>query len=461
MEVVLSLLERLEAPLDLTFVQMGKASYEAGHPTGIEPAAHASIESTGVLLKGPMETPTGKGYKSINVTARKRWSAYANKRVFRALPNVETPYSRSGKRIDIVLVRENIEDTYGAIEHMLTHDVALCRRFITRPGSLQVHRYAFELARRMGRKRLTCGHKANIMKLTDGLFLETFREVARDFPDIESNDLIVDDMAMKLVTKPESFDMVVLPNLQGDILSDLCAGLVGGLGFAPSANVGDHVSIFEAVHGSAPDIAGKGLANPCALIMSAAMMLRHVGLLAHGDALDAALARALAAGARTADFGDPQTPVLSTREFGARIASEIDGSPAPGAEPTRNEPSRAHEVRLMATPKPTSKTLAGADYFVESDLGPAALADVLSPHVPAGCRLTMISNRGTQVWPTGSTLTDCVNQYRVRVESEGSVQLTNLLKIAEAFNPNARICSIETLLLIDGKAAFSLAQGQG
>ncbi len=178
----------------------------------------------------------------------------ANKRVFQTLHGVDTVFSKAGIPIDITVVRENIEDTYGGIEHMLTPDVALSRRFITKPGSMQVIRYAFEMAQQKKARRITCGHKANIMKLTDGLFLECFYEVAKEYPDLKSDDIIVDDLCMKLVTRPDTFDTVVLTNLQGDIVSDLCAGLVGGLGFAPSANIGDHISIFEAVHGTAPGI---------------------------------------------------------------------------------------------------------------------------------------------------------------------------------------------------------------
>jgi isocitrate dehydrogenase len=228
MDAVLSIFEAAQVSLQYEFVDMGAYVYSQGNSAGMTPEAKATIEQLGILFKGPMETPKGKGVKSINVTARKVWNTFANKRVFKSLHGVDTVFSRAGIPIDITIVRENIEDTYGGIEHMLTHDVALCRRFITRPGSLQVHRYAFDMARKKGARKVTCGHKANIMKITDGLFLETFYEVAKEFPDIKANDVIVDDLAMKLVVKPQEFDVVVLPNLQGDIISDLCAGLVGG-----------------------------------------------------------------------------------------------------------------------------------------------------------------------------------------------------------------------------------------
>src|SRR5207249_9554224 len=278
-------------------------------------------------------TPKGKGVKSINVTARKTWNTYANKRVFQSLHGVNTVFSKAGIPVDITVVRENIEDTYGGIEHMLTHDVALSRRFITRPGSLQLIRYAFETAKMKNAKRITCGHKANIMKITDGLFLECFYEVAKKYPELKADDVIVDDLCMKLVTRPDHFDVVVLTNLQGDIVSDLCAGLVGGLGFAPSANIGDHISIFEAVHGTAPDIAGKNIANPTALLLSGLAMLRHVGLLENAAVIENALLYTLEQGVHTGDFGDKSKPALNTLQFADAVISNFGKTPQQGAKP--------------------------------------------------------------------------------------------------------------------------------
>src|ERR1700733_3457993 len=286
MEAVLKIFNAAKVPLEYAVVDMGKWVFDKGFSNGMTPQAQESIETLGILFKGPMETPKGKGVKSVNVTARKTWNTYANKRVFQTLFGVDTVFSKAGIPIDITIVRENIEDTYGGIEHMPTHDVALSRRFITRPGSLQVIRYAFEMAKKNGARRITCGHKANIMKLTDGLFLECFQEVAREYPELKADDVIVDDLCMKLVTRPDLFDVIVLTNLQGDIVSDLCAGLVGGLGFAPSANIGDHISIFEAVHGTAPDIAGKNIANPTALLLSGFGLLHHLGLMEEATLID-------------------------------------------------------------------------------------------------------------------------------------------------------------------------------
>ena len=315
MEAVLHVFNANKVPLEYSYVDMGKWVFDKGHSNGMTPEAQETIEKLGILFKGPMETPKGKGVKSVNVTARKTWNTYANKRVFLTLHGVDTVFSKAGIPIDITVVRENIEDTYGGIEHMLTHDVALSRRFITRPGSLQVIRYAFEMANKKNAKRITCGHKANIMKITDGLFLECFYEVAKEYPNLKSDDVIVDDLCMKLVTRPDLFDTVVLTNLQGDIVSDLCAGLVGGLGFAPSANIGDHICIFEAVHGTAPDIAGKNIANPTALLLSGLTMLRHLGLMQNAAEIENALLYTLEEGNHTGDFGDKSTPSLNTTDF--------------------------------------------------------------------------------------------------------------------------------------------------
>src|SRR4051794_33363915 len=333
MDAVLGIFSAGKVPLEYEFVDMGKWVFDKGFSNGMTPEAKQTIEELGLLFKGPMETPKGKGVKSVNVTARKTWNTYANKRVFQSLHGVDTVFSRAGIPIDITIVRENIEDTYGGIEHMLTHDVSLSRRFITRPGSVQVIKYAFEMAKKKGAKRITCGHKANIMKLTDGLFLECFQEIAKEYPELKADDIIVDDLAMKLVVRPQEFDVVVLTNLQGDIISDLCAGLVGGLGFAPSANIGDHIAIFEAVHGTAPDIAGKNIANPTALLLSGITMLRHLGLMENAATIENALLYTLEKGVHTGDFGDKSIASVNTTEFAKSIIKNFGQTPKQGAKP--------------------------------------------------------------------------------------------------------------------------------
>ena len=282
---------------------------------GVPPETLESIKRNGVAIKGPTTTPVGGGHKSVNVTIRKTLELYANVRPARTIPGAPSRY----ENIDLLVIRENIEDTYGGIEHMQTPNVAQCLKLITRQGSMAIARYAFETARKLGRKRVTAVHKANIHKITDGLFLESFRQVAAEYTDIEADDVIVDNCCMQLVSKPEQFDMLVLPNLFGDIVSDLCAGLVGGLGVAPGGNIGRDCAVFEAVHGSAPDIAGKGLANPTALLLSSVQMLQYMGLYDHADVINDALLKTLNAGQRTRDLGGE----MSTDEFTDAIIANM------------------------------------------------------------------------------------------------------------------------------------------
>lgn len=468
MKAVTDIFEAAKVPLEYEYVEMGKWVFDKGFSTGMTPEAQQSIETLGILFKGPMETPKGKGVKSVNVTARKTWNTYANKRVFQTLHGVDTVFSRAGIRIDITVVRENIEDTYGGIEHMLTHDVALSRRFITRPGSLQVIRYAFEMARKKNARRITCGHKANIMKITDGLFLECFREVAADYPGIQADDIIVDDLCMKLVTRPDLFDVIVLPNLQGDIVSDLCAGLVGGLGFAPSANIGDHICIFEAVHGTAPDIAGKNIANPTALLLSGLTMLRHLGLMEHAATLENALLYTLEQGIHTGDFGDRSIPPVDTPGFAAAIIGHIGKTPAHAPRPLLpNKPVTQTVFRLEKNPLIMSREveeeiIIGVDVFIESAEQPQAVAAKCLQHTDGSFTLVTISNRGTQVWPKGSIFTNLVNQYRCRFESVGEKPLAqaDILELYRRLTQDFKVCSTELLNKWGDTKAYSLAQGQ-
>jgi isocitrate dehydrogenase len=468
MDAVLNIFNANGVKLAYEYVDMGKWVFDKGYSNGMTPEAQASIEALGILFKGPMETPKGKGVKSVNVTARKTWNTYANKRVFQTLHGVDTVFSKAGINIDITIVRENIEDTYGGIEHMLTHDVALGRRFITRPGSLQVIKYAFEMATKKGTKRITCGHKANIMKLTDGLFLEVFYEVAKDYPNLKADDVIVDDLCMKLVSRPQEFDVVVLTNLQGDIVSDLCAGLVGGLGFAPSANIGDHICIFEAVHGTAPDIAGKNIANPTALLLSGIAMLRHLGFMENAATIENALLYTLESGVHTGDFGDKNKPAADTTSFAQAIIGNFGQLPVIGARPSLpNKPVtptifKLEENPMIMSKDPHNEKIIGVDMFIESHEQPAAVAEKCLNHTGDLFKLVTISNRGTQVWPKGSVFTNLVNQYRARYESVGEIAVTqtDIVELYKRLMKDFKICSTELLNMAGDKKAYSLAQGQ-
>jgi len=468
MDAVLKIFDAAKVPLAYEVVDMGKWVFDKGYSNGMTAEAQATIESLGILFKGPMETPKGKGVKSINVTARKTWNTYANIRNFQTLHGVDTVFSKAGIPIGVTIVRENIEDTYGGIEHMLTQDVALSRRFITRPGSMQVIKYAFEMAKKKGAKRITCGHKANIMKITDGLFLEVFYEVAKQYPELKADDVIVDDLCMKLVTRPDLFDVVVLTNLQGDIVSDLCAGLVGGLGFAPSANIGDHISIFEAVHGTAPDIAGKNIANPTALLLSGIGMLQHLGLMESATTIENALLYTLESGVHTGDFGDKSTPSVNTTAFADAVIANFGKQPAHNPKPELSDVPYSCTVLhldknpMLETEESVQEKIVGVDMFVESNEQPTAVAEKCLQHVGNQFKLVTISNRGTQVWPTGSVFTNLINQYRCRFESVNDVPLTqqDIINLYTQLTANFKVCSTEILNMWGDKKAYSLAQGQ-
>ncbi len=464
----------VEKKVEFVPVEMGRAVFERGNTRGMTDEAIRVTEESGLLFKGPMATMKGGGGKSINVTARKLWGAFANLRQIRALPGVPTLYSRAGVPVNFYVVRENIEDTYGGIEHRMTNDVVECKRLISAPGSDQVHRFAFRTARRLGIRKVHCAHKSNIMKMTDGLFLDRFREVAREFPEVETADTIIDALCMGLVMKPQQFHMIVLPNLQGDIVSDLAAGLVGGLGFAPSANIGDHISIFEAVHGTAPDIAGRGIANPTALMLSGLLLLRHVGLLHEAGLIENALLCGLEDGVRTSDFGDEAHPPVGTGAYTAALIERLGRTPRtvppcevpPGVPPTHTPPRRPTSQPLLRTFANVVSHVAGFDVYLDTRVSTIELAEQmgrLAQDTPF--RLTLISNRGTQVWPTGSVFTECVDYYRVRFELRDGIvpgtlgqgpALTLLQRVAERH----LVASYDLLRAFDGHRGYSLAQGQ-
>lgn len=313
----LSVLEASGFQAEWVFLEAGLSAIESGKPAVPQETLDA-VRTIGIALKGPTTTPSGKGHASANVTLRRSLDLFANVRPIVTIPGIAGPFSN--KNIDIVIVRENTEDLYAGIEYQAHPDVAQAIKVITRPGCQRLIRYSFEMAATQGRKRVTAVHKANIMKLTDGMFLEEFYKIAQEYPGIRADDIIVDNCCLQLVTRPETFDVLVTENLYGDIVSDLCAGLVGGLGLAPGANIGLNCSIFEAVHGSAPDIAGQGLANPTALILSGAMMLRHLGEHEKADRLAAAVKSVIAEGrAVTRDLGGTAT----TTEYAQAVADRL------------------------------------------------------------------------------------------------------------------------------------------
>jgi isocitrate dehydrogenase (NAD+) len=314
-EQVIRVLQKVGSPFEYFEAHAGLIAIEK-HKELLPESTLESIRTTGLALKGPITTPVGGGYKSLNVTLRQTFDLYANVRPVKSLPGVETPF----KNIDLIIVRENTEDLYMGIERKESDDVMESIKRITRPGCQRISEYAFQLAKNLGRKKVHAVHKANIMKLTDGMFLDVFRKVGATHPSIEAKDVIVDNCCMQLVTKPQQFDVIVTENLYGDILSDLCAGLVGGLGVVPGSNIGKTAAIFEAVHGSAPDIAGQGKANPTALLQSAVMMLQHIGEIDKASQIMDALLEALShSQTRTPDLGGKG----STKSFTDAILSNL------------------------------------------------------------------------------------------------------------------------------------------
>ena len=344
----------------------------------------------------------------------------------------------------------------------MTKDVAVSRRIISRPGSEQVIRSAFETARKEGYSTVTCGHKANIMKLTDGMFLDTFYEIAKLYPQIKAEDIIVDALCMKLVYAPQTFECIVLTNLQGDIVSDLCAGLVGGLGFAPSANLGDHIKIFEAVHGTAPDIAGQNKANPTSLLLSGTLMLNQMGLEHYGTAIRDALLSAIDKGVHTGDFGADRGASVGTMEFAQAIIKELDLSKITDSDPEKyHKPTMLAQNKMMVSSDETIETV-GIDLFIESEQQAGEIATIVKAYLDSDMELTTITNRGTQVWPEGSVFTDLVDTYVVRIEKNTTAEIKKKKFMEQAIHlyDYLNIGSIEMLITIDGKRKYSLAQGQ-
>ena len=454
------ILDAAGVPLAWEVREAGAKVFKGGLPSGVPPETLASIRETRVALKGPLETPVGYGEKSANVTLRKLFETFANVRPVREMPGVKTPFT--GRGIDLVVVRENVEDLYAGIEHMQTPGVAQCLKLMSRKGCERIVRLAFEVARAEGRRSVQCATKANIMKLTEGLMKRTFEEVAKEYPDIRAHHVIVDNCAHQLVRTPEQFEVIVTSNMNGDILSDLTSGLVGGLGFAPGANLGDDVAIFEAVHGTAPGLAGKDVANPTAVLLSATLMLRHLDEMAAAQLVENALVLAFEQGCFTQDVD--KAGGLSTSAFADRVIANLGKRP----EQWRARDHRRLQVQPLEDRRddvrPKARTWTGVDIFVESAASPEELGqrlEALAEGTPV--RLKMVSNRGTRVYPVTGGMTDCVDHWRCRfVRRNGDAQLDDatvlalLGKVGQAY----RWMHVEKLEEHDGALAYTRAQGE-
>lgn len=437
----------------------GAAVFRAGVQSGVPADTIESVRTTRVALKGPLETPIGFGEKSANVTLRKLFETYGNIRPVREMPGVSTPFT--GRGVDLVIVRENVEDLYAGIEHQQTPGVAQCLKLVSAMGCEKIVRLAFAVAVAEGRKRVHCATKANIMKLTEGLLKRTFEAIAKEYPQIEAHHILVDNCAHQLVRAPEQFEVIVTSNMNGDILSDLTSGLVGGLGFAPGANLGDDVAIFEAVHGTAPAIAGQNRANPTAVMLSAAMMLRHLDELDAASDLEDAVDATFAEGVHTSDVR--ADGFASTTEFTDAVIRNLQ-------RPTRRAPRR--DVHALVLPghaaQPALHELArravGVDIFIEAqttptDLGSAMAA--LTDGLPV--QLKMISNRGTKVYPVASVVPSCVDHWRCRYllsEATGELEDRTIIELLTRIGSRHRWMHVEKLEEHDGKPAYTKAQGE-
>ncbi len=461
MDATLGILEAGEAPIEIDPIEIGKSAFEQGHSSGIPAEAWETIRRNSVLLKAPITTPSGGGYKSLNVTIRKSLNLFANVRPARSYGPYVTAVHPT---MDLVVVRENEEDLYAGIEHQQTREVAQILKLITRPGSERIVRYAFEYARAYDRHRVTCMTKDNIMKHTDGLFHRVFDEVAQEYPDIEADHLIIDIGAARVAAQPERFDVIVTLNLYGDILSDIAAQIAGSVGLAGSANIGPDYAMFEAVHGSAPDIAGKGVANPSGLLNAAIQMLVHLGEADVAERIENAWLRTLEDGIHTADLFRPE---LSDAEVGTEGFTQavIDRL---GETPNRLRPVhyRPGGIRVDAEQVPPSeKRLVGVDVFIDwSEAGrdPEVLGRALESLAPDGMQLKMITNRGVRVYPEGIPETFKTDHWRCRfISTEGEASFEALLGLQQAIHDGGyEIIKTEGLYTFDGERGYSLGQGE-
>ena len=449
--------------------EAGAEVFKRGDTSGVPRATAGSIARTGVALKGPLATPVGFGEKSANVTLRKLFETFANIRPARQIPGVPTRYD--GEGVDFIVVRENIEDLYAGVEYMDSRDVAVAMKIISRRGSEKIIRYAFELARREGRKSVTCATKANILKLSEGLFKRVFEEMAPEYPGIEPRHLIIDNVAHQLAKDPAQFDVIVTTNLAGDIISDLASGLVGGLGFAASGNYGDTVAIFEAVHGSAPKYAGKNVINPTALILSSVMMLQHIGEADAAQRIEDAVFVTLEEGeAVTLDVarqaGDVEQST-STSGFADAIIENLGRAPtvrypvkSDGAPATLPDPKPRWEARPAIA---DGTEVIGVDIYTEQDADPARVGGALEAVAGPDFALQFVSARGTLVYPVANPNIDTVGWWRCRfvAADEGTtVEDAAILGLLERVGAIMPWVHIQKLRTFDGEEGFTRAQGQ-
>lgn len=462
MDATLKILKAAKVNLEFEEIQVGEKVYLSGNTSGISNDAWDIIRKNKIFLKAPITTPQGGGYKSLNVTMRKSLGLYANVRPCNSLhPYVATKHPI----MNLVIVRENEEDLYAGIEHQQTDDVVQCLKLISRPGCEKIVRYAFEYARHNNRKKVTCFSKDNIMKQTDGLFHQVFNEVAKEYTDIENEHWIVDIGAAKLADTPEHFDVIVMPNLYGDILSDVAAQITGSVGLGGSSNIGQTCAMFEAIHGSAPDIAGKNIANPSGLLHGAILMLNHVGEAKAAELIHNAWLTTIEEGIHTPDiFKDGiSNQKVGTQEFADAVIKNFGKNPEKLIA-IKYSAEKPFELPQIQTPKDKIKRLVGVDIFVDDkSKNPDEVAEKLQKINFNDVELLMITNRGVKVWPNGFEETFCTNHWRCRFmpKNNRTLEPNEIVKLlSTALEVNIDTIKTENLYEFDGKIGFSLGQGQ-
>ena len=462
MDATLRILEVAGAKLEYDEIEIGEKVYKSGNSTGISKEDWEVIKRNKIFLKAPITTPQGGGYKSLNVSTRKFLSLFANVRPCRSFsPYVKTKHPD----MDVVIIRENEEDTYGGIEHRQTDEVVQCLKLISRPGCEKIVRYAFEYAKQNKRKKVTCFTKDNIMKQTDGLFHQVFNEIAEEYPEIESDHMIVDIGAAKVADTPENFDVIVLPNLYGDIISDIAAQISGSVGLAGSSNIGLECSMFEAIHGSAPDIAGQNVANPSGLLNGAIMMLNHLGQNQVAENIYNAWLKTIEQGYHTADIYKESTSreLVGTKEFANQVITNL-GSVPETLKPGDFKGISPIKIKSYERREPEVKTLHGVDIFVDWEgYDPSELAIKLQQIDTEKYKLEMITNRGILVWPNGFDETFCTDHWRCRFTAKGNHVMTKkdiVEIIGSAIDLDIDTIKTENLYLFNGIKSFSVGQGQ-
>jgi isocitrate dehydrogenase len=462
MDATLAIIKAAGAKIEIDEIAVGEQVYLAGNTSGISKDSWNTIRRNKVFLKAPITTPQGGGYKSLNVTTRKMLGLYANVRPCMSLhPFISTKHPK----MDVVIIRENEEDLYAGIEHQQTDEVVQCLKLISRPGCEKIVRYAFEYARAYGRKKVTCFTKDNIMKQTDGLFHAVFDEIAASYPEIENEHWIVDIGAAKLADTPEAFDVIVMPNLYGDVLSDVAAQITGSVGLAGSANIGETCAMFEAIHGSAPRRAGQNLANPSGLLQGAIMMLNHIGQNDVASRVHNAWLKTIEDGIHTYDIYQEGVSKqrVGTKEFAEAVIGNLNHRP-------EQLPAISYETGVvMNLPKVTrkplrKKELLGVDVFVHwPGTSPDELAALLKNIETDTLALSMITNRGIKVWPDGFEETFCTDHWRCRFTHRDNEIIAhhNIIEVLQnAISKNIETIKTENLYAFDGVKAFSLGQGQ-